>query len=206
MPTDQTTRLASFGLILVVTAHPNPPHTFQKSIEPKYNINHQLVYAKTRRKKDIPRAQTTPDASFELVFVIADEPNLSFLLKRRSKLFITEMIIQKIKKHVEERKTYLRRKQRIWRCLDPFFVTGQPNPPRPFKTSIEPKQNKTITYNYENMIEKKKKNVPMAQAMPECRLGPSSSPSLTLASSVPSKCRQSINKTEIIQLCSIQNT
>ena len=44
----QTTRLASFGPVLVVAAHPNPSRAFKMLIVPKYT---KLVYVKQEINK-----------------------------------------------------------------------------------------------------------------------------------------------------------
>ena len=73
IPEAQTTHLASFGPILIIAAHPNPPRTVtvSKYIEPK---NHKLVQKKARLM--VPRAQMTHFESFGLVLVIATHANI----------------------------------------------------------------------------------------------------------------------------------
>ena len=69
----QTTHLASFGPIFVVTIHPHPPCTFKIYVEPKNNRKLWLVH----KEKNI----LGPDMSFGPVLVVADHHNPSRAFK-----------------------------------------------------------------------------------------------------------------------------
>ena len=76
IPRAQTTRLASFGPVIVLAVQLNPLCSCKTLIEPKNRRNHKLVCKKhEKEKKNLPRDQTTPDASFGPVIVLAVQLN-----------------------------------------------------------------------------------------------------------------------------------
>ena len=114
--------LWSFEPVFVLTAQPNPPHSFKTSIEPKQNKGTSQNIKKHQEKKK----QRTYG---RLGLFLPSLPNLTLLviLKHRQNLNRMEIISYCIKKHREKKRTYLKPKQRVWCCLGPF-LSSTPNP------------------------------------------------------------------------------